>query len=110
MARATDPVKQTLRAGKRVGKALDIFEKAAEDLERASAEHLAAFDQLNAQVDAKFVAADKAYEAALRAAEEARAYAYESAFALDALAEANEVAAEQAQAQADNIRGLLAVA
>jgi hypothetical protein len=108
--RKSAPIKTTLKAGKRVGKALSKFEKAADQLEIASAQHLAAADQLDKEVAARYDAAvlklDAEYDTIV-AAFRAEMSTLET---LAELADENDTAAYNAQIQSDNLRALLAVA
>lgn len=101
-------VKLTRKAGKRVGKALSTFERAAEQLERASAEHLAAVDKLEAEVDARTEAAADQLTVDMQRAADVFNAELEHIYALCELADATEDEALNAQVQADNLRKLVA--
>lgn len=110
MARSINPTKQTAKAGKRVGKALSIFETAAAELEVASAEHLAVRDKLVDDAEVVLADAGKAYVDALQAADKAYEKAWFTADLLGELAGEAETDATNAQLQADNLRKLLVTA
>lgn len=127
-----NPIKVTRRAGKRVGKALGSFEKAAYELEKASAEHLSAVDKLDAEIDVRFNAAHTVLADSVAAAQaeahrrtqdllawvDSEQVRIEAIFmdeidkveTLALLAEATEEEAFNAQYAADNLRKLVAVA
>lgn len=101
-------VKLTRKAGKRVGKALSTFERAADQLERASAEHLLAVDKLEAEIDARTDAATDRFVDELARATEVFNAELETVYALCDLVDATEDEALNAQVQADNLRALVA--
>lgn len=120
MARSITPEKRVARAGKKVSKALSVFEVAADQLDKASAEHLAAASDYEAQAATVENLAHEDYEAALIAAENVYQQAVAKAGAdkrgdlalvaeLETLADDALDRAEAAQGQADNLRKLLAV-